>query len=300
MLDIFNIPTNASSTQTFYASSGSNLWQTWEKPRGAKMIEFFLVGAGGGGGQGATSTIARAGGAGGGSAGITKGLIPAFLLPDTLYIQVPIGVVGASGSISYVSLAPTASANAVILASSTGLASPGAGLGGGGSNVGGAGATIFTNAAGAHSTLSIYTAIAGVTGITGVTSAGSNISSLASSLVTGGAGGAGHSATAGDIQPGGSVLSASVILTSTVQGGLSGSSTLISNGKNGYTILSPFCSTGGGGGAVGSGSSYPAGTGGGGGIGSGGGGGSAAYVAGFGSTLGGKGGDGIVIITTIS
>ena len=55
MLDIFHIPSNTDSTKIFYASSGSNFWQTWQKPRGAKFIQIFCLGAGGSGGSGGSS-----------------------------------------------------------------------------------------------------------------------------------------------------------------------------------------------------------------------------------------------------
>jgi hypothetical protein len=111
MLDVFHIPSNSDNSKIFYAQ-GSTAWQTWQKPRGAKFIQVFCLGAGGGGGGGRSSAAGGAGGAGGGSGGIVRALIPAFLLPDTLYIQVgtggtagqsgATGAGGAVGGISYI------------------------------------------------------------------------------------------------------------------------------------------------------------------------------------------------------
>jgi hypothetical protein len=111
MIDVFNIPSNTQSTFTFYATGN---WQTWEKPRNAKMIQIFCLGGGGGGASVFTTTNSNGGG-GGASGGIVRGLIPAFLLPDTIYILVGKGGLGPSvlatnggtGGISYVSLQPS-------------------------------------------------------------------------------------------------------------------------------------------------------------------------------------------------
>ena len=46
MLDLSHIPSQQQNTTIFYAQSGS--WQTWNKPRNAKMIEIFCLGGGGG------------------------------------------------------------------------------------------------------------------------------------------------------------------------------------------------------------------------------------------------------------
>jgi len=104
MIDVFNTPSKQ-QTITFYATGN---WQTWNKPRNAKMIEIFCLGGGGGGGQNNLTNPTGAGG--GGSGGIVRGIIPAFLLPDTIYILVGKGGVGSStsntaggaGGISYV------------------------------------------------------------------------------------------------------------------------------------------------------------------------------------------------------
>ena len=131
MIDVFNIPSQQQQTFILYATGN---WQTWNKPRGAKMIEIFCLGGGAGGGQTTVSTGTGVGGGGGGaSGGIVRGLIPAFLLPDTIYILVGKGGAGSStsgtagsvGGISYIGLQPSTSEQTLICKSST--TTPGAG-----------------------------------------------------------------------------------------------------------------------------------------------------------------------------
>ena len=74
-------PSQQQSTTILYATGN---WQTWNKPRNAKMIEIFCLGGGGGGGHSSYSAGSVAGGGGGASGGIVRGIIPAFLLPDNL------------------------------------------------------------------------------------------------------------------------------------------------------------------------------------------------------------------------
>jgi len=288
MLDISHILSQQQSTFIFYATGD---WQTWSKPRNAKMIEIFCIGGGGGGGQGGQN--GSTGGGGGGSAGIVRGIIPAFLLPDTIYIQVAKGGAGTllagtgdAGGISYISLRPSTSEQTLICKSST------AGAGGGTSTGGGAAATVSSLTLSTFGNLGLFTAIAGVGGGAGTAggAAGSNVTALASNLTTGGAGAAGKGATV--FGTGGNILPAPVILTSTVNGG----QTEGADGQHGYGTLQPFCGTGGAGGA-----SNLAGTGGKGGNGFYGCGGGA---AGGGTTptlsRSGDGGDGLVIITVIT
>ena len=64
MLDLSHIPSQQQNTTIFYAQNGS--WQTWSKPRNAKMIEIFCLGGGGGGGHSTVGASGVFGGAGGG------------------------------------------------------------------------------------------------------------------------------------------------------------------------------------------------------------------------------------------
>jgi hypothetical protein len=305
MLDVFHIPSNTDNTKIFYTTGGTNDWQTWIKPRGAKFIQVFCLGAGGSGATAASAAGARNGASGGGSGGITKALIPAFLLPDTLYIQVGLGGIpsinsgtgaatGTGGGNSYISLSPSITISSVLIASSTN------GAAGGSATVanGSAGATVFTSTVAGFSPLSIFNSIAGVAGnanTNGLADA-TGQSALASSLVTGGC--PSGAANTGAGYAGGSITAASVILLSPVTGSAGNGTGSALPGANGYTIMVPFCSIGGAGGG---GTGLNGGTdaqGGDAGLGSGGG------ATGAGQNAqnrrGGRGGDGLVIITTIT
>lgn len=290
MLDISHIPSQQQQTFTFYATGN---WQTWTKPRNAKFIEIFCLGGGGGGSHTIATVASQGGGGGGASGGIVRGIIPAFLLPDTLYILVGKGGIGpsttntagGSGGISYIGLQPSTSEQTLICKSSTTVA-------GGASNAGAAGTapTVSVVALSAFGNLGLFTAIAGVSGVAGganTGAAGNSQNALGTSLVTGGAGGGGKTASVFGI--GGRINPATAVLTSTVLGGLSAGQ----DGDNGYGTLQPFCGTGGSGGA-----GITAGQGGRGGngfYGCGGGGIGAGSVV----SKAGDGGDGLVIITVI-
>ena len=292
MLDISHIPSQQQSTTTFYATGD---WQTFVKPRNAKFIEIFCIGGGAGGGHCSINAAGSAGAGGGGSSGTVRGIIPAFLVPDNLYILIGKGGIGAkisgggggTGGISYVALQPSISEQTLICKSSNTAAQGGLAAGGGGSA-----GTLPSTITPAFSNLGLFTAIAGVAGNSGGNNTGTGGSSqtaLASNIVSSGAGGGGK--TASVFGGGGSIDPAQVILTSVVKGGV----TAGQDGANGYGTLQPFCGTGGSGGA-----GITTGTGGKGGNGfyggGGGGGGGGSATGGF----GGNGGDGLVIITVIS
>ena len=291
MLDISHIPSQKQQTYTLY-SLGAGVWQTWQKPRNAKFIEIFCLGGGAGGAISVVAAGAANGGRGGGSAGIVRGLIPAFLLPDTLYILVGKGGVGSTGNatngnpggISYIGLQPSTSEQTLICKSSTSTASGN-----------GDGATISVVALSAFGNLGLFTAIAGVAGSAGgatTPTQGGSQAALATNITTGGAGGGGK--TAGAFSAGGNITSASVVLTSQVNGGV----TDAQDGDSGYGTLIPFCGTGGAGGAGRQGATGAGGRGGNGFYGCGGGGVGGGQTAT--GTKGGDGGDGLVIITVIT
>lgn len=288
MLDLSHIPSQQQQTYILYATGN---WQTWNKPRNAKMIEIFCLGGGAGG---STPNVGAAGSLGaqaGGAGGIVRGLMPAFLLPDTLYVLVGKGgagffnvtnSAGGPGGISYVGLQPSTSEQTLICKSSTTTA--------GGSTA----ATISVVQLSAFGNLGLFTPIAGVGGGTGGSNTptqGASLNALGVSLVTGGGGGGGKNATA--FAAGGNINAASAILTNQVSGGTADGE----KGADGYGTLIPFCGTGGAGGAGRAGTTGKGGDGGNGWYGCGGGG------CGGGSTAvgqrGGDGGDGLVIITVI-
>lgn len=86
-----NYPTpQGANVQIFRKSNGApSGGQTWIKPLGASFVWFTLIGAGGSGDNGAAT--------GGGSGAVTNFMGPAFLIPDSLQVDVGSGGAGGSG-----------------------------------------------------------------------------------------------------------------------------------------------------------------------------------------------------------
>lgn len=294
MLDAFWVPGSypggfGQDVQVFYSAGSSNNWQLWEKPRGSSMLYILALGAGGPGGNGFTRAAGNAGGggAGGGGASSSKVLIPAFALPDRLYIQVGVGGnPGAAGGSSYVS----ARHGSIVAADLVALGGGGAAGSNGASNSAGAAGS----GAGAPSLNSMVLPDAGIF-ITNVggngTNGGSQIGAngganfaLSGRIISGGAGGGGT--TSGDFA-GGNITGAGWIPT--ISGGAAGSH----DGNAGAILMPgayPLALTGGSGG--GASNTLPGGNGGIGAFGCGGGGGGAGTTGG----AGGRGGDGLIIM----
>jgi hypothetical protein len=283
----------------FYAAGNS--WQVWDKPDGCNFIHIVAIGAGAGGGGGYQKSSSASGGGGGGgvSSGISTMMIPAYVIPDKLHIQVGTGGAGGAnltaGSISsptYVSLIPDATntlANTLIssvqsTAISTAAGSAGSasgGLGGNPSNV----SNSMPFAGWSKYNISIILPQAGQAGTTPV------INLEQTRIVGGGAGGAfttlgaqiaGRSITSSYKQPSAVVYSVGEPL------GISGKA------GNGPNLISPQPQFFGGAGGAALTTTNIA-NGGNGGIGCGGGGAGPNLTGG--SSTGGKGGDGMVIIT---
>lgn len=307
MIDYSNIP-SISNHQTFFVA-GSTAWQTWQKPKNSKFIHITAIGGGGGGGSCSDVLGTSAGGGGGGSSSITTILIPSVLLPDTLYIQVGLGGdggtangVGSSGGLSTISIQPNTTATNVIIRSGTvGAAGGNNGTTTAGSGTGGAGGTVFTVASGFLSNLGFFSSIAGDAGANaGYGANGSTKTALSTMCLCGGGGGAGK--TTGTDFAGGSILAGGVL--GRVAGGTGGVaasdgnggvSTIIPNLLTYSSTQFPFATTGGSG-AGSNQNGTGGGNGGNGAIGSGGGG-AGALVGGTGR-VGGRGGNGIVFITS--
>ena len=101
MLDLGNIPSQTKAIQQiFYAGAPTvaTSWQVWNKPRGVSFIHLFVLGGGGGGGGGVLGAASTAAGGGGGASSTqTSMIIPAFALPDVLYVSVGVGGAGGAG-----------------------------------------------------------------------------------------------------------------------------------------------------------------------------------------------------------
>ena len=300
-MDVFGLTNKPQFNWVFYSNGSTNSWQTWQKPPNCKFVSFFLIG-GGAGGNGGTGTAGtnRAGGGGGGGSSITRGLYPAIVLPDILYIQVGLGgiggsssTLGTSGTLSYVCLEPITTNIADLLLASGGVAAANGATIGAGGNAG----TIFSQASTIPGNLGLLTLTAGSNGSAGGTGAVNGSSVTPTIITTGGAGGGGSS-TANANGAGGSILATTV--TQQITGGLAGATTEASSGvftqlpsiDTSSTILPMFFTGGAGGGGNGA---ATGGRGGNGSYGSGGGGGGAGTAASGGR--GGDGGNGLVIIT---
>ena len=299
---IFGTPSIATTETWFYpigipgTGSASKGWQRWERPKDARFITIFMIGAGAGGGGGFSGTAgtARGGGSGGGSSAMSQALFLASSLPDQLFIQVAKGGLGgAAGTTapvvghSYVNLAPTIGAAYGILHSSNAVPGPGVTGTGAGAATGGAGGGAITIANTCYASLAIsWKPVAGLAGLAGGSASGADGTGVNSSLngfLTGGTGGAGVTTTN---FVGGSIITQGII--NTTPGGTAGGGA----GSAGVFIQKPFSTIGGTGG--GSNNSGVGGRGGDGAYGSGGGGGGAGVTGG----AGGNGGDGLVIIST--
>ena len=289
MLDLSYFQTQNSNVQGFF---NGGTWQTWIKPRGAKLVNIICNGSGAGGGGGFQSaTTPRGGGAGGATGATARLTINANLLPDILYILPGIGgagglggapaTAGSPGQNSFVTLIPsTGSISNVILRSGT----AGAVGGNNGTTSAGltqAGETISVISNNIFANLGTFTFQAGVTAANGGLLTGAGITP--SNFVNGGTGGGGQG-------------SSGAFLTSGVFPGIA-VTPVNTNGINGPILYKPtlmlFGGLGGGGSTSGNG-----GNGGNGAPGCGGGGGGASTNTGVNAGNGGKGGDGFVIITT--
>ena len=296
MLDLNHLPKPQNGYIDYFYSTGTS-WVTWEKPRGISMIHITCFGAGAGGAGGGASGN---GGSGGGSGGQTTLLIPAYVLPDILYVSVGRGGAGgitnpsfpsiiqpgSDGSSSVVSIAQSTDAIYVVCFAN----------GGSGSTNGGAfGAAQATSSNALMSFSGFFFALAGQDG--GFPNSANITYPTTGLLVSGGAGG-GNVNFLGGSGVGGSILvptQSAFSIISSIAG-----ANFPNNGSSGLTILQPLMSTGGAGGA-GTNTNFNnnnnATNGGDGGFGSGGGaGGLYEGNNGFLNGKGGKGGDGLVII----
>jgi hypothetical protein len=275
----------------FYAAGNS--WQVWEKPDACNMIHIVVIGSGSGGGGGYQRILIDAGGGGGGGAagGIFTTLIPAYTIPDKLYIQVGSGgtggtnlATGSSAGTTYIGLIPnTANTSANILISNTSAVGGGAGSVTGGAA--GATATWSTPFNGWGKYVNVVASQAGQAGTT------PSVDIERTGIVSGGASGAfaaastqvaGRSVTSSYKQP------SAVVYSQGQAVGVSGSA------YNGPNLISPQPQFfgGAGGAAI---TTTDTVNGGDGAIGCGGGGAGVNLTGG--SSTGGRGGDGLVIIT---
>jgi len=297
MLDLSHIPNSQQDIKIFYAVSGSNSWQTWQKPRKCNYVWIMCIGGAGGGGGG--TGFANLLSTGGGSGGVSRALYNTQQLPDTLYVQVGLGgaggapnTTGSPGTRSWVSLLPAVVAQNLVQGSGAAVAAGGPS----GTGVSAAGETAINQTIVTFSTLSNFIGTAGSTSPATAVQLPTDITPLTSQITCPGAGGPSIIGTSPPTtNNGASILSSSIspLIPGGVLATASGSNG--GNGTDGITSWKPFYSLGGAGG--GSDVSGSGGNGGNGGIGSGGGGGGAGNNnLGYTGGRGGKGGDGLVVI----
>jgi hypothetical protein len=279
-----------------FFATGATTFQTWVKPQGCTMVYMLAIGSGSGGAGGATGAAGtgRVGGGGGAGGAQSRLLIPAFLLPDILYVQVGLGGLGgaggASGTAGQRSLilrtnAAAAANHNVVLASGNAVATAGTAAG-----AAGAGETVSAQAQSAYIGLGLFVSVAGATGAAGGAvggAVGGSVTQFAQSMTCGGAGG-GSTPVANTNNAGGNITAVGVYPV--ISGGIAGGGT----GADGYSVFIPSFYTAGGAGGGSNGSAGVGGAGGNAGIGSGGGGGGAGVTGG----AGGRGGDGYVCIVS--
>ena len=295
-------PTSGSASkniQEFFAT-GNTGFQIWQKPQGYSMAYILAIGGGSSGAGGATGAIdtGRTGGGGGGGGGQSRLIIPIFLLPDVLFIQVGRGGLSVAGNtagnagqrstIQVSNWAGTSNHNLVLASGNAAATAPAV------AGTAGTGETVFTIANAFYANLGIMLAIAGGNGAAGSNgaAAGSSVTQFAQSITCGGAGGGGVNTS--DVNTAGGNITA-LDLFPAISGGTAVSG-IAGNGGNGYHGFMPHFYTCGGAGGGGLDTLEAAGSGGAGGLGSGGGGGGGGTSGGGSGGRGGRGGDGYVSI----
>ena len=301
MLDNFSFPAPQHADVQWFKTAGSF---TWRKRPGISMVYMLVHGGAGGGGNGAVGAAgSAAGGGGGGSAGQSVLQIPAFLLPDVLYVQVGAGgaSVTAGGATKVMAIQGAVTFEVYMLANGGFAGNSASGATAGAFASGASNAAIGSYHFGG---LGVALTLGGNSGQGGgTTGAGTSIAGLnGGTYLSGGAGGggvpaAGNGGNGGDVSP-----NATLIFPSIIGGAGSGTVTVPglpgASGRGGMRFKIPMNFGGSGGGASMSaavGAGLFGGNGGDGGQGSGGGGGGGCITTGV-AGVGGRGGDGQVLI----
>jgi hypothetical protein len=292
---MFGTPTGV-NVQRFYANSqtAGGSWHVWQKPKNCSFVQIWLFGCGGNGGNGAVgANSTAAGGGGGGSGGQIQIMIPAWIVPDRLFMTLAFGGTAIS---SYVSFDQTTTAQSVLLQAFNG--GNGGNAAGATAGAAGAAAGVAGNSTMIRNGMGLATTVAGQAGIVGgVAVAGANQTAPITSLnLAGGTGGGGLPAAAAVGTAGGS-FTGSGVWPSMAGGTSAGASSAGTKGAdglefyNGIWLPTPGC-----GGASGGGTTGAGGNGGDGATGCGGGGGGGA-ITGQVAGVGGRGGGAHCIVT---
>lgn len=282
--------------QIFYGNSqtvGAS-WLSWSKRKTASMVHILLIGCGANGGLGAVgANSTAAGGGGGASGGQTSVLIPAHLIPDTLFLSL---AYGGAAIASYVSFDRSTLANSVLALAN------GGGNGGNASGVtagtAGAAAAVATLAAMCRAGAGIVQLLAGQAGVAGgTTGAGVSVSAPTTGLYVAAAASGGGLPAAAAVGSVGGAFTGSGVWQSLPAATSAGASSNGNHGASGYEYSNGiWLPTPAGGGASGGGTSGNGGNGGNGGPGCGGAG-SGAAITGATAGLIGIGGPAVCVIT---
>lgn len=301
MMDVAGLPSKTTGdVQIFNTPSlGADDWKIWNRPKWASMLYILCVGGGAGGGggfSGAAGAGQRGGGGSGGLSGMSRLTIPAFLLPERLYLWVGAGGQGnnsaggaaGSGVLSYVSVYPAIAAlNTVLL---SGAAAPTGGVASAGTAGGaaGGGGTIAVIGSCPLAGLGFFEFVVGRVGNSGGGGGAGGATQLADSIVIWVAG-SGSGVVATDVAGAGCSNQIGTHMLSFQPAGAAAGS---NNGSAGPTEWGGLTLWGGMGGA--SSNAGIGGDGGRGAPGAGGGGGGGGTTGG----RGGNGGDGIIVIVS--
>lgn len=127
MMEVFDLPSGSDANVQLFTrpSISADEWQTWVSPRGAIMLMIICVGGGGGGAAGDVG--GSFGGSGGAGSQVVRTIMPAFLLPQTLYVRVGAGGRGGTsasrpgqtGGASMVAVFPNTDTSNLIITTST-------------------------------------------------------------------------------------------------------------------------------------------------------------------------------------
>lgn len=307
MIGNYDVPQDKSIVKTFvYNAMGpvalsGNLpqgFRRWNKPKGISFVHGIVIGPGSGGGGGGTG----GGGGGGSSGGVLIFMVPAYLVPNELFVVVPSG--GRGGASNSAGTAPgtvaglfyptlgvitgTPARTNFAFANAVGGQTGGGAGGAAGGTAGVAGAVVTAANIANIASVGNYVINSPSAGLAGTTGAGANAVFIG--RPQGGASGGGISGGVGSA--GGSVLGPSFSTHTIWNRNLLGGAATGQAGEDGISMMQPtlFSLPGAGGGALVGGTG---GRGGRGGIGCGGGGGGAGTTGG----AGGDGGDGLIILT---
>jgi hypothetical protein len=295
MLDYSHLPKQQNGNIDYFpgfSNTDGGSWVVWEKPKGTHMIRITCIAGGGGGGTGYNGNPGT-GGAGGGSSAISIVTIPAYVLPDVLYVSSGVGgnggvapsvntaTLGSNGIRSYVCIAQDTGAIYRVCYADSGKAGTTAATSTAGGSAG-AGGTVATIADMLLASHGIRNFIGGQGGRFGAVSSG-GIHSYPTTglLLSGGTAGSGSGNSFGGVI--GAPTQTAYTIFITPSGGVVGTD---NTNSSGVEIYQPLLSCGGSSASGGNGGGAGAG-----GFGSGGAGSSAAI-----SQPGGKGGNGLVII----